>query len=1262
MPNTIINDVRIQQRYDTEVNWTNNNPVLLKGELAFTNDRGFKYKIGNGTDNWKALQYNAAHTLYGLNATIAELNYVHGVKSDIQNQINGKAPLSHTHNYLPLSGGTLNISAYYGLILKRTDTNGAAISFQNTTKVLGGAGFLSNGNFQISSESNTNGNIFMASTTGATFPGTVTASTFIGSLTGTANIATKLGTVTVGGSAKPIYLNNGIPTALSASIGAANKPIFINAGTLTASNATVGSSTVPVFMNAGAITACTGLSLNTTGSAAKWTNARTITLTGAINGSVSIDGSGNVSLATLEGNLSFKRKGEVSATTDWNTLMDPGCYKVQMASWGDKTKYHSPNEYAAVYSYGLLLVFESAVENENRTIQIYLPHSSANSTLGLVMIRMYNSTAWNTWQPIFKGVTKSYIGLGNVDNTSDSNKSVASATKWTTSRTLTIGNTGKLVNGLSNVTWSLAEIGAAPATGSTSISKLAATITLGDGNDATIYQNGATYHQKFEILDNSTVGDAVFKFSQSTNGGSSFISLLTINDDGNIIANKFTGSLVGNATTASSASKWTTARTITLTGSVTGSTSIDGSGNVSIATTTNHSHSYLPLSGGTMSGTITSSKSSSTYLAGNQGVCIINSTASDGSYTMLAKLNSTNGYFTTGAYQGNYLLQYTTKATVTAGTNSINKSVTLLNESGNSSFPGTVTAPSFSGSLSGTASQANKWTTARSITLTGSVTGTVNIDGSGNVTLATTTNHSHSYLPLSGGLMSVNSTIRFRSSAPDGGRAMGLAYMDSADNSKTVAGIGALYSKDIISGVYMGVSSEPWGVANGLFVTSDLIRFKNNTIWHAGNDGSGSGLDADLLDGKQASAFANVSHTHNYAGSTSAGGAANSLTYFKNTSTANVGVDTTDANAIGYVSGISLLGQKDGGLIKQVYSSVWMGEIYIDYRTGQLCSRGKNNGTLQAWRTQIDSGNYTSYCPTKTGAGASGTWGISITGNAATATKATQDGSGNTITTKYVTVDTGQTISGVKTFSSEQRFSAQNGFRLINGNYGTIFRKDNSDFYILLTDSGNATTGNYNTLRPFRIVLSSGEVFLGNGMTSSGVSKFTSTVDATSASSGAVIVSGGLGVAKQIITNSGLYVGHANAANAIIYLNSKRTIAGTDAWLRINDTKAFTSGVYFGSSLIRTDGSFQVGASGSSVNITTSVIQLKTPTTISNAATITGVTSITNTTASTSKTTGALKVSGGVGVTGKINAQSLGINDTWTIQLGSTGSIDFILN
>lgn len=54
-----------------------------------------------------------------------------------------------------------------------------------------------------------------------------------------------------------------------------------------------------------------------------------------------------------------------------------------------------------------------------------------------------------------------------------------------------------------------------------------------------------------------------------------------------------------------SAIKLKNARTISLTGSVTGSGSFDGSGNLSIATTTNHSHSYLPLSGGTLTGNLT---------------------------------------------------------------------------------------------------------------------------------------------------------------------------------------------------------------------------------------------------------------------------------------------------------------------------------------------------------------------------------------------------------------------------------------------------------------------------------------------------------------------------------------------------------------------------------------------------------------------------------------------------------------------------------
>ena len=102
-------------------------------------------------------------------------------------------------------------------------------------------------------------------------------------------------------------------------------------------------------------------------------------------------------------------------------------------------------------------------------------------------------------------------------------------------------------------------------------------------------------------------------------------------------------------------------------------------------------------SGDTMTGTLTCTQATGTYLAGNQGQAIINSTAAAGAYTMLNKLNSTNGYFTDGVYNGSREFHYTAKSTVNAGTNTVTKNLVLLDESGNSNFPGTITASLFSG-------------------------------------------------------------------------------------------------------------------------------------------------------------------------------------------------------------------------------------------------------------------------------------------------------------------------------------------------------------------------------------------------------------------------------------------------------------------------------------------------------------------------------------------------------------------------------------
>lgn len=85
----------------------------------------------------------------------------------------------------------------------------------------------------------------------------VYATTFTGALSGnatTATTATKLGSSTVGGTAKPIYLNSGTATAISATVGSGTKPVYLNAGTVTVSSSTVGNALNGVYLNAGTIT------------------------------------------------------------------------------------------------------------------------------------------------------------------------------------------------------------------------------------------------------------------------------------------------------------------------------------------------------------------------------------------------------------------------------------------------------------------------------------------------------------------------------------------------------------------------------------------------------------------------------------------------------------------------------------------------------------------------------------------------------------------------------------------------------------------------------------------------------------------------------------------------------------------------------------------------------------------------------------------------------------------------------------------------
>jgi hypothetical protein len=65
-------------------------------------------------------------------------------------------------------------------------------------------------------------------------------------------------------------------------------------------------------------------------------------------------------------------------------------------------------------------------------------------------------------------------------------------------------------------------------------------------------------------------------------------------------------------------------------------------------------------------------------------------------------------------------------------------------------------------------------------------------------------------------------------------------------------------------------------------------------------------------------------------------------------------------------------------------------------------------------------------------------------------------------------------------------------------------------------------------------------------------------------------------VSGDLSINGGRFIG-----------SSKEIFRYSDAWLRINEDNDFTSGIYCGSGILRTDGEFQCGASGVDFKVTT---------------------------------------------------------------------------
>ncbi len=263
-----------------------------------------------------------------------------------------------------------------------------------------------------------------------------------------------------------------------------------------------------------------------------------------------------------------------------------------------------------------------------------------------------------------------------------------------------------------------------------------------------------------------------------------------------------------------------------------------------------------------------------------------------------------------------------------------------------------------------------------------------------------------------------------------------------------------------------------------------------------------------------------------------------------------------------------------------------------------LFIRGQNSKTWSDWKTVLDSSNYTSYTVKKDGTGASGTWGINITGNSSTATK-WQNARNLTIGNTKKSIDGGSDVSW--SLSEIGALPLTGG--TITGD--VVFNK-----YIL---GESQSTGNI----AHAILLGHQNQNYMNFYEYGGLFQFYKSINGVNTLLGKITANGWEG-------------------NVVGNLTGKADSAKT------------------------ADSATKATQDASGNVITTKYVAVDTTQTVSGAKTFSNVLTVSNTTASTSKTTGAVKIKGGVGVEGQVSADKMMIGDNCTLQMDEYGSLNFI--
>lgn len=606
---------------------------------------------------------------------------------------------------------------------------------------------------------------------------------------------------------------------------------------------------------------------------------------------------------------------------------------------------------------------------------------------------------------------------------------------WNGSADLTVGTIGVAYGGTGKSSWTANGIIYASASGTLSQLSLgtAGYILQSGGTSAPSWVNPSTLNvssatKATQDGNGNIISDTYLrKDFDSVSQNVSFDGSVDVDDltAGTLLVSgvaRFANGLIGNLNgNASTATKLATARKI-------GNASFDGSADITLAqigaSAVGHIHDYLPLSGGVITGDL-----------------VIN-----GYFLGEAKsTGATNHAILLGHANQNYMNFYET-----GGLFQFYKST-----SGKNTLLGKITSNGWEGNVVGnvtgnasTATSTGKFTTARNITIGSakkSFDGTSDISFSLSDIGASSSSHTHNYaskVTLAGMDYSCvsNAITITKANLQTAIGSTGLGLMTEKERSKLdsikVSSGGTIdFSGVTASGALTAVVGDDKTVA----ITHNTSGVKAGTYKSVTVDTYGhvtAGTNPTTLSGYGITDA--LSSSTKYALSDSVGGnalKANLLANLGRLTDANVTV-TGSGGVATFKASSSMTSHKppkDGHILHFYWDNTgnWDSQmcisadsspiVYVRGMTGQANTYGD-------WKTLLDSTNYTSYTVKKDGTGASGTWAIDITGNAATATKATsadsatkatQDSDGNPINSTYLKL-IGGSMTGTITTSASQ--------------------------------------------------------------------------------------------------------------------------------------------------------------------------------------------------------------------------------------------------